>query len=44
MKEEAKSKAKGAPETGEKKISKFAQYLRTEYRKVPITNMRAVLK
>lgn len=31
-------------ETENKKVSRFAQYLKTEYRKGTITNMRAVLK
>jgi hypothetical protein len=44
MKEKAKSKTPKMPETEGKKISKFAQYLKTEYRKGTITNMRAVLK
>jgi hypothetical protein len=31
-------------ETNKKKVSAFAQYLKTEYRKGTISNMRAVLK
>jgi hypothetical protein len=38
------SKVAKQQEPESKKISKFAQYLKTEYRRVPITNMRAVLK
>jgi hypothetical protein len=38
------SKAAKQQEPENKKISKYAQYLKTEYRRVPITNMRAVLK
>jgi hypothetical protein len=44
VKKKTESKAEKQPEPGNKKISKYAQYLKTEYRKVPITNMRAVLK
>jgi hypothetical protein len=44
MKEETESKAKKMPEMENKKISKYAQYLKTEYRKGIITNMRAVLE
>ncbi|MDR1335382.1 MAG: hypothetical protein LBK22_00960 [Tannerella sp.] len=38
------NKAAKQQEPENKKISKIAQYLRTEYRKGTITNMRAVLK
>jgi hypothetical protein len=44
VKEKTADATKKMPATGSEKISKYAQYLRTEYRKVPITNMRAVLK
>ncbi|MDR1102994.1 MAG: hypothetical protein LBL42_04465 [Tannerella sp.] len=38
------SKAEKQQEPEDKKNSKIAQYLKTEYRKGTITNMRAVLK
>jgi hypothetical protein len=44
VKEKTKSKAEKQQETESKKISKYTQYLKTEYRKGTITNMRAVLK
>jgi hypothetical protein len=38
------NKAGKMQETKNKKVSGFAQYLKTEYRKGTISNMRAVLK